>query len=223
MCLCLSVRFSYSLFIVQTAPLSFPQIIWPLALGRAARVNRPQLISLNGRPSLFPEPSTQLLLRLLRHLLNCSLLSPTKGSSTNWSGFFDWDLDVDPRWTFGAIFSGLERSPGVPSLPAVHLHPGDPSLVLDTWSATNPSADLRTRHRRIFLSGDASTTLWAIGMSHVVTINNHQPSTINHRPSTIQFQQSTIGMKVDRSSHLSPPAGDGRWQPLSRATILNYR
>ena len=97
MCLCLSVRFSYSLFIVQIAPLSFPQIIWPLALGRAARVNRPQLISLNGRPSLFPEPSSQLLLRLLRHLLNCSLLSPTKGSSTNWSGFFDWDLDVDPR------------------------------------------------------------------------------------------------------------------------------
>ena len=86
-----------SVFIVQIALLSFPQIIWPLALGRAARVNRPQLISLNGRPSLFLEPSSQLLLWLLRHLLNCSLLSPTQGSSTNWSGFFDWDLDVDPR------------------------------------------------------------------------------------------------------------------------------
>ena len=86
-----------TVFIVQIALLSFPQIIWPLALGRAARVNRPQLISLNGRPSLFPELSTKLLLWLLRHLLNCSLLSPTQGSSTNWSGFFDWDLDVDPR------------------------------------------------------------------------------------------------------------------------------
>ena len=86
-----------TVFIAQIALLSFPQIIWPLALDRAARVNRPQLISLNGRPSLFLEPSSQLLLRLLRHLLNCSLLSPTQGSSTNWSGFFDWDLDVDPR------------------------------------------------------------------------------------------------------------------------------
>ena len=125
------------------------------------RVNRPQLISLNGRPGLFP--GTQML--LLRHLLNCSLFLPSKSSKTNW---FLGSPCFDPGWTFGAIF--LRQVPGGSKLASCTRAPKRPipGPVLDPWTVQRT-----TRHRLILL----------VGMSQVwwPTINHQE----NHSPTRV--------------------------------------
>ena len=139
-----------------------PHKLFPHLHRCSAEVNRPQLISLNGRPGLFP--GTQM--PLLRHLLNCSLFLRTSGKQQDQLGFSDWHLSLFLLTRVELLArSCSDGSPGVECLPAAQGHPGDPFPDpcgrSPHHSPTNQPTYVRTtRHRQIFLSGDCSTTLW---------------------------------------------------------------
>ena len=131
------------------------------------RVNRPQLISLNGRPGLFP--GTQML--LLRHLLNCSLFLPRARRPI---GFLDL-LALTRVELLARSFS--DRSRGVRSLPAAHEHPRDP-FPDPCW--IHGRSNVQPGIGRSCYLGTAQQLSGHRYVSGVVT--NHQPSTINHQP-----------------------------------------